>query len=204
MKYNGPKARRCRRQGSNIYGSDKYDRILQRKPVGPGKGPKARLGRQSAYGKQLKEKQKVRDIYGLSESQFRILYAEAAKTMGQTGDVLKQLLERRLDNVVYRAGFALTRLQSRQLVGHGHFTVNGRRVTVPSFRVRPGEVITLRERSKRSPMYGPILEAHEKFLPPKWLKVDHAAYKIDVVALPSAEDAEQAIDVRQVVEFYSR
>lgn len=204
MKYTGPKAKRCRRQGVNIYGSDKYDKILQRKPAGPGKSPKARQTRPSEYAKQLKEKQKARDMYGLSEQQFRLLYNHAAKTTGQTGETFKQLLERRLDNVIYRAGFALTRMQSRQFVGHGHFLVNGVRVTVPSFRVRVGEVITLRERSKRSPVYGPILEAHEKYLPPKWLKVESSAMKIDVVSLPTPEDAEQAIDVRQIVEFYSR
>lgn len=204
MKYTGPKAKRCRRQGSNIYGSDKYDRILQKKPYGPGKGPKDRAGRQSAYGKQLKEKQKARDIYGLSEKQFGILYREAAKTTGQTGDVLLQLLERRLDNTIYRAGFALTRLQARQFVCHGHFAVNGRRVTIPSFRMRPGEVITMREQSKSSPVFGPIAEAHEKVLPPKWLKVDSGAFRAEIVSFPVAEDAEQGIDIRQVIEFYSR
>lgn len=204
MKYTGPKAKRCRRQGVNIYGSAKYDKVLQRKPYGPGKSPRSRGTRPSEYAKQLKEKQKARDMYGLSEKQFRILYAQAAKTTGQTGDVFKQLLERRLDNVIYRAGFALTRLQARQFVGHGHFAVNGVRVTIPSFRVRQGEVITMRERSKRSPVFGPILDAHEKYLPPKWIKVDTGALSAEIVALPAPEDAEQALDVRQVVEFYSR
>jgi small subunit ribosomal protein S4 len=204
MKYTGPKAKRCRRQGSNIYGADKYDRILQRKPYGPGKGPKSRTGRPSEYARQLKEKQKARDMYGLSERQFKILYAQAAKTVGQTGDVFRQLLERRLDNVIYRAGLALTRLQARQFVSHGHFLVDGVRVTTPSYRVQPGEVITIRERSKRSPVLGPILDAHEKYLPPAWLKVDSSALKVEVVSLPAAEAAEQAVDVRQVVEFYSR
>lgn len=204
MKYTGPKAKRCRRQGSNIYGSDKYDKILQRKPYGPGKGPKTRATRPSEYCKQLKEKQKARDMYGLSERQFRILYAEATKRTGQTGEVFKQLLERRLDNVIYRAGLALTRLQARQFVGHGHFQVNGVRVSVPSYRVRPGEVIVLRERNKRSPIYSAVLDAHEKYMPPKWLKVDNAGMKVEIVSLPQPEDAEQAIDVRQVVEFYSR
>ncbi|MDD5751547.1 MAG: 30S ribosomal protein S4 [Candidatus Peribacteraceae bacterium] len=204
MKYTGPKAKRCRRQGSNIYGADKYDKVLQRKPYGPGKSPRSRGTRPSEYARQLKEKQKARDMYGLSEKQFRILYAEAAKTTGQTGDAFKQLLEQRLDNVIYRAGFALTRMQARQFVGHGHFTVNGVRVTTPSFRVRPGQRIVVRERSKRSPVFGPILDAHEKYLPPKWMKVDAGALTAEVLSLPAAEDAEQAIDVRQVIEFYSR
>ena len=204
MKYTGPKAKRCRRQGANIYGADKYDKILQRKPYGPGKGPKTRQARPSEYCKQLKEKQKARDMYGLSEKQFRILYAEATRREGQTGENFKQLLERRLDNVIYRAGLALTRLQARQFVGHGHFQVNGVRVSIPSYRVRPGEVIVLRERNKRSPVYGTILDAHEKYVPPKWLKVDSGSMKVEVVSLPLPDDAEQAIDVRQVVEFYSR
>lgn len=204
MKYTGPKARKCRRQGTNIYGSDKYDRVLQRKPYGPGKSPRSRAGRLSEYAKQLKEKQKVRDIYGLSEAQFRRLFDFAAKTTGQTGALFKQLLERRLDNVVYRAGFALTRLQARQFVGHGHFLVDGVRVTTPSFSVKPGQVITMRERSKSSPVFVAVADAHEKYMPPAWLKVNGPGQAVEVVALPSAEDAEQAIDVRQVIEFYSR
>ncbi|MFH1444081.1 MAG: 30S ribosomal protein S4 [Candidatus Peregrinibacteria bacterium] len=204
MKFTGPKAKRCRRQGANIYGADKYDKILQRKPYGPGKGPKTRPTRPTEYAKQLKEKQKARDMYGLSERQFRILYAEATKKAGQTGETFKQLLERRLDNVIYRAGLALTRLQARQFVGHGHFQVDGVRVTIPSYRVCPGEVLTLRERNKRSPVYAPILDAHEKYMPPKWLKVDSSAVSVEILSLPQPDDAEQAIDVRQVVEFYSR
>lgn len=204
MKYNGPKARRVRRQGSNIYGSDKYDKILQRKPYGPGKSPKFRPGKQSEYAKQLLEKQKMRDIYGLSESQFRKVYALAQSAPGQTGEKMKELLERRFDNVIYRAGFAMTRLQSRQFAGHGLFTVNGKRVTVPSALLRPGDVVAVRPRLKSSPVFGPILEAHEKYASPSWLKVDSGALKAEVIALPGADHAEQGIDVRMVIEFYSR
>ena len=168
MKYTGPKARRCRRQGSNIYGSDKYDKVMQRKPYGPGKSPKFRPGKQSEYSKQLLEKQKMRDIYGLSERQFRKIYAEACAAPGQTGEKMKELLERRLDNVIYRSGFAMTRLQSRQFAGHGLFTVNGKRVTVPSFLVRAGDVITARPRAKSSPVFGTISEAHSKYTAPSW------------------------------------
>lgn len=204
MKYTGPKARRVRRHGSNIYGSDKYDRILVRKPYGPGKGPRARAGRQSEYAQQLKEKQKMRDMYGLSERQFRRLYEAASAAVGQTGEKMQELLERRLDNVVYRAGFALTRLQSRQFVGHGHFTVNGRRVTVPSYLVHPGDVIAVRERSKSSPVFGPILEAHEKYAAPSWMKVDSVAMRVEVAGFPEPQHAEQGVDVRQIIELYSR
>jgi small subunit ribosomal protein S4 len=204
MKYNGPKARKCRRQGVNLYGSDKYDKILQRKPNAPGKTPKDHAGKLSEYGQQLREKQKARDMYGLSESQFARLYGMATKVTGQTGDALKQMLERRLDNVIYRAGFAMTRIQSRQFVGHGLFMVDGVRVTVPSFQVKPGQVITIRPQSKDSPVFGTITAAHQKYMPPQWLKVDSGQLKVEVTALPTPENAEQAIDMRAIVEFYSR
>ena len=204
MKFTGPKAKRCRRQGVNLYGSDKYDRVLQRKPQAPGKDPRGRMGRQSEYAQQLKEKQKMRDIYVLSERQFHSIYKRANTAEGQTGDTMKQFLERRLDNVIFRAGFAVTRLQARQFAGHGLFTVNGVRVTCPSYQVRTEDVIAIRERSKSSAVFGPIQDAHEKYLPPSWLKVDPAKLTIEVVALPQPDDAEQAVDVRQVIEFYSR
>jgi small subunit ribosomal protein S4 len=204
MKYNGPKARRVRRLGVNLYGSDKYDKILQKKPYGPGKTPKSRQARDSEYAKQLKEKQKAREMYGLSEKQFRLIFKESLKAHGQTGDMMKTLLESRLDNVIYRAGLSMTRLQSRQFTGHGLFLVDGQRVTSPSFRVKPGQVITVRPKVKDSPVFAGILSKNEKYGAPKWLRVDVAAMKIEVVTPPSAEDAEQAVDMRQVVEFYSR
>ncbi len=204
MRYTGPKARRARRQGMNLYASDKYDKILQRKPYGPGKSPKTRSGRDSEYAKQLKEKQKAKDIYGLSEKQFRNMYKEAVKTKGQTGDMLKRLLEQRLDNLIYRAGFAMTRMQSRQFAGHGLFLVDGQRVTIPSFRVSAGNVITVRSQAKDSPVFTAIRERHEKYLPPKWLKVNSDALQVEVATLPEPNEAEQAVDMRLVVEFYSR
>ncbi len=188
----------------NLYGSDKYDKIMQRKPFGPGKNAKTRQARDSEFGKQLKEKQKAREMYGLSESQFRRLYDEALKTKGKTGDRMRTLLEQRLDNVLYRSGFAMTRMQARQFAGHGLFQVNGVRVTVPSFRVQPGQMITARPQAKESPVFGPILEHNEKYTAPKWLKVDPSALKAEVVAVPAAEDGEQGVDMRLVIEFYSR
>ncbi len=204
MKYNGPKAKKCRRQGMNLYGSDKYDKILQRKPYGPGRNAFTRPSKPSEFSKQLLEKQKARDMYGLSERQFRGLYNKATKIPGQTGDMLKQLLERRLDNVVYRAGLAQTRMQSRQFVGHGVFLVNGVRVTTPSFQVKPGMVITVRPKMKTSPVFPPILQAHEKYTAPAWLKVEAKDLKIEVTGIPAPDNAEQAVDMRQIVEFYSR
>ncbi len=204
MKYTGPKARRCRRQGMNLFGSDKYDKILQRKPYGPGKSPKTRQGRDSEYAKQLKEKQKARDIYGVSERQFGRLYAEAIKAKGGTGDMMKRLLEQRLDNLIYRAGFAMTRMQSRQFAGHGLFLVDGHRVTSPSYRVTPGQVVTVRTQAKDSPVFSAIREKHEKYMPPNWMRVDSGMLKAEIVALPEAADAEQAVDMRLIVEYYSR
>lgn len=204
MKYNGPKARRVRRLGLNIYGADKYDKILQRKPYGPGKGPKTRSGRDSEYAKQLKEKQKARDMYGLSEKQFRRLYAEALKSKGRTGDQMKQLLEQRLDNAIYRAGFASTRLQSRQFAGHGLFLIDGQRVTSPSYRVKPGQVISVRPKAKDSPIFAGIREKNVKYAAPKWISADPAGLKAEIMALPDPQDAEQAIEMRMIVEFYSR
>ncbi len=204
MKYNGPKARKCRRLGMNLYGSDKYDRVMQKKPFGPGKNAKFRPSRPSEYSKQLTEKQRARDIYGLSESQFRRLYKEATTSTGQTGDAMKRLLEQRLDNAIYRAGFAMTRLQARQFAGHGLFQVDGVRVTVPSFRVKPGQVITMRQKNKDGVLITNILEAQAKHSAPKWMKVNPASRSFEVLAIPGPEDAEQAVDMRQVIEFYSR
>ena len=204
MKFTGPKAKRCRRQGVNLYGADKYDKILQRKPNLPGKGPRQRVGRPSAYAQQLKEKQKMRDIYGMSEKQFRNVYEKASAAKGQTGDNINQLLERRLDNVLYRAGFAMTRMQARQFVSHGLFMVDEVRVTSPSFLVKAGQKVSVRPRSKNSPIFASILAAHEKYLPPSWLKVNSSSLEVEITALPEVDASEQVVDVRQVIEFYSR
>lgn len=204
MKFTGPKAKRVRRQGVNLYGADKYDRILQRKPYGPGKSPKSRGGRRSAYAQQLLEKQKVRDMYGMSEKQFRRTYDQATKQSGQTGDAMKVLLERRLDNVIYRAGLAKTRLQSRQFVGHGLFMVDGVRVTSPSFMVKEGMKIEVRAKTKQSALFPQIVADHEKYVAPDWLKVNEKSLTIEVVNLPHPEHGEQAIDAQQIVEYYSR
>ncbi len=204
MKYNGPKARLCRRQGMNLFGSDKYDKILQRKPNTPGKTPRAQIGKLSEFGTQLREKQKVRSMYGITEKQFKNMYLRATKVAGQTGDALKRMLETRLDNVIYRAGFAMTRPQARQFVGHGLFMVNGVRVTVPSYQVKPGEVITVRAQVKNSPVFTPILAAHEKYTAPDWIKVDSSSMKVDVISVPSPDHAEKSVEMQQVIEFYSR
>lgn len=204
MRYTGPKARRCRRQGVNLYGSEKYEAILQRKPYPPGKTPKSRLERQSSFAQQLRMKQRARDIYGLTEQQFRRVYREAASQKGQTGETMLQLLERRLDNTLYRAGFAHTRLQARQMAAHGLFLVNSRRVTLPSFRVVPGMILCMRPRSSDSPLFTEVPMRQQKFSPPSWLRLDVSGGRVEVLGLPGGTEVEQTIDIRQVVEFYSR
>jgi small subunit ribosomal protein S4 len=204
MKFTGPKAKRVRRLGVNIYGADKYDKILQRKPYAPGKSPKTRSGRPTAYAIQLNEKQKMREMYGVSEKQFKRAYQSAANSTGITGDEMRIILERRLDNVIYRSGFAMTRMQARQFVNHGLFLVDGIRVTSPSFLVKEGMKIEIRPHSKNSPVFPGIISAHDKYMATDWLKVNGSALQAEVVSMPTAEHAEQAVDVRQVIEFYSR
>ncbi len=208
MRYTGPKARRVRRQNFNVYGSPKYDKILQRKPNPPGMQAAARGGRQakiSEYGKQLLEKQKVCSMYGVHDKQLRSVYAEASRTLGQTDAMMHTLLERRLDSTLYRAGFSTTRLQSRQFISHGLFTVNGVRVTIPSYRIKVGDIVKIRENRKSSPVFGPIITAHEKYVAPDWIKSDPVTISFEVKALPSEEKHfEMGIDMRKVIGFYSR
>jgi small subunit ribosomal protein S4 len=207
MRYTGPKARKVRRQGTNIYGADKYDRVLQRKPYAPGMQAASRTGKAklSEYGKQLLEKQKVALMYGVHDKRLRAIYAEASRTVGQTDAMMSTLLERRLDNAIYRAGYAATRMQARQFVSHGLFTVNGKRVTVASYKVSIGDVVKVREQRKSSPVFPPILAAHERYTAPDWLKTDPATISFTVSALPTDQKHfEQAVDMRKVIGFYSR
>lgn len=205
MRYTGPKARLCRREGVNLFGSPKYQKIQDRKPGIPGMHGVKRMGKMTEYAKQLREKQKAKRIFGLSEKQFRRSYDKASAMTGVTGDNLLQLLERRLDNVIYRAGFAVTRAQARQFVSHGLFTINGRRIDVPSVDVRPGDVIEARERSKKSPVFEKNKEeVGIAFDAPSWLKVDQKNLKVEVLEYPSAQHYERMIEPRMIVEFYSR
>lgn len=208
MRYTGPKARKARRQGANIFGSPKYDKILARKPLPPGMQAAASGGRGSKlseYGKQLLEKQKVASIYGLTDKQLRAIYKEASRTEGQTNTMMHTLLERRLDSALYRAGLAMTRMQARQFVSHGLFTVNGIRVTIPSFRVKTGDKVEVRERAKKSPVFGPIVSAQDKYVAPSWMKADATTLSFTVATLPTEESHfDQLVDMRKVIGFYSR
>jgi small subunit ribosomal protein S4 len=208
MRYTGPKARRVRRQGQNIYGSDKYDRILQRKMYAPGMQAASRMGRGpklSEYGKQLMEKQKACYMYGVHDRRMRTIYLTASRTTGQTDSMMHIILERRVDNAVYRAGFANTRMQARQFISHGLFSLNGVRITVPSIQLKAGDRLQVRESRKSSPVFGPIIGGHERYVPPDWLKVDPNALSFEVRALPTEEKHfEKSIDMRKVIGFYSR
>ena len=160
--------------------------------------------KQSEYALQLNEKQKLKFIYGVLEKQFYKYYTMATKTNGITGEVLLQLLELRLDNVVFRLGYASTRREARQLIGHGHFTVNGAKVDIPSYLVKPGEVIAIREKSRSSVKFKTVMEANEKWLVPKWLTKDAANFSGTVVAMPERGDIDFEVAEHLIVELYSK
>jgi small subunit ribosomal protein S4 len=203
-RYRGPIAKISRRL--NIALTEKAQKVLNKRPFPPGQhGPSARRRQMSDYGMQLQEKQKARYMYGVLEKQFRNLYARAQRVPGETGAALFMLLERRLDNVVYRMGLGATRQQARQLVAHGHITVNGRKTNIPSFTVRVGEKIAVRVESRKRTYFKTILEAKELLhRAPEWMRVVHADLSAEIEALPRREDAEQGINEQLIVEFYSR
>ena len=168
------------------------------------RNPKPGRRKQSEYAVQLNEKQKAKFIYGVLEKQFRHYYEEASKTRGVTGETLLQLLERRLDNVVYRLGFANTRREARQMVNHGHITVNGKRVDIPSYQVSPGEVISIREKSRGSEHVKQILEKNAATMIPKWLELNRETLQGKVVALSERSDIDFDINETLIVELYSK
>ncbi len=203
MRYTGPKARLCRKFGVNLFGTEKYTKILTKRNIKPGMhSGKKSMGKTSEYGRQLLEKQKARIVFGLSERQFQNYFKKAAASTGDTGESLLRLLERRLDNVIYVAQFAVTRMQARQMVSHGHFRLNGRRADVPSILVKPGDKIELMANLKGSPLYADLGEL--KDYSPKWLKTDLKQGTIQVLDLPAKDDLEKSIESQLIVEYYSR
>lgn len=203
-RYTGPKGRLARRFGVNIFGAEKYDKLLERRPHGPGMhGQARRRGKPSEYKKQLTEKQKLRFMYGLTERQLRNMYLKAASRQESTGDALLKYLERRLDNVLYRAGFARTRAQARQMINHGLFNLNGRRVTIPSILVKEGDKIEVRKKSLASPLFNAVKEAKE-FDPARWIKADQKTITIEVVTLPKKDDLDKLIETHLIIEYYSK
>jgi len=206
-RYTGPVCRLCRREGMKLF--LKGDRCytgkcaIDRRAYAPGQHGQSRGKKPTEYGIQLREKQKVRRIYGVAEKQFRTYFAEANRQKGMTGENLLRLLERRLDNVVFQLGFATSRPEARQLVRHRHFTVNGRRVDIPSFLVRVGDVVAVKEDSKSSPRMKEILSSLDR-TPPKWMSLDATAAAGTIVALPAREDIQLPIQEHLIVEKYSR
>lgn len=170
------------------------------------RNPKGQMRKkQSEYAMQLTEKQKVKFVYGVLEKQFRAYYEKAARMKGNTGDELMTLLERRLDNVVFRLGLAATRREARQLVNHGHFTVNGKRVNIPSYLVKPGEVIAVRDKSRSSAKFKKMVEDDRFVAAPKWLeKAKNAPLEGKVVAMPARDDIDFEVAVNLIVELYSK
>lgn len=193
-----------RREGYALH--PKAHKALAKRTSMPGQAANARMrNKPSQYSLQLREKQKVKRLYGLLEKQFSNLMAEAARTPGQSGATLLQYLERRLDNAVYRAGFASSRRAARQLVTHGHFMYNGRRVDIPSIRVREGDVIELREHSKSSEYFKRLDDVSPApSTIPTWQNVDRKKVKVTVTGLQVREDAEPEINEQLIVEYYSR
>jgi small subunit ribosomal protein S4 len=207
-RYTGPVCKLCRREGVKLF--LKGDRCLSKKcaiearNTRPGQHGGGRARKPSGYALQLREKQKVRRSYGILERQFRRHFQTAARQAGKTSDNLLQLLEMRLDNLVYRLGFADSRPQARQLVSHGHFEVNGRKTDIPSFIARPGDAIAVREHSKNSEYFKTrALMLAQKDVP-NWLRLDTATLSGRVLALPTRTELELPFDEALVVEFYQR
>ncbi len=196
--YTGPKNRLSRREGLDLYGKGNK---LRRATQVPGQhGPKGGK-RPTGFGTQLREKQKTRRIYGIIEKQFRKYFEMARKSKGATGEKLLQMLETRLDNTVYRLGFVPTRLMARQIVSHGHIRVNGKLVSVPSYQVKIGEIITLSDKISQNPTVQAKLSASDIILP-AWLKRESA--QGSVVAMPSRSDIDVPVSEQLIVEYYSR
>jgi small subunit ribosomal protein S4 len=199
-RYTGPITKKSRRLGVDLLGEDK---AYERRPYPPGQHGRGRQ-KESEYRVQLHEKQKARYTYGVLEKQFRRYYEQAQKTKGRTGERLLQLLEARLDNVVYRSGFARTRRHARQLVVHGHFLVNGRKVDIPSYQVAEHDVIDVRPKSKEMTPFIIARETHGERPVPAWLEVIPNAMRILVHQLPSRQQIDTPVQEQLIVEFYSK
>lgn len=206
-RYTGPACRLCRREGTKLYlkGERCYTPkcAIDRRGYAPGQHGQGRK-KLSEYGLQLREKQKARRIYGLLERQFRSYFDKADRQQGVTGENLLRLLERRLDNVVYRLGFAESRAEARHLVRHGHFRVNGKKASIPSIQLRVGDTVTVKEESRKSPRFQAISETVGHKTPPAWLEVDPETMSGKVVSLPTREQIDVPVSEHLIVELYSR
>jgi small subunit ribosomal protein S4 len=203
-RYTGPRARISRRLGTNIWGTSGETRALDKKPYPPGDhGRTRRRGNVSEYLLQLQEKQKVRFAYGLNEKQFRNLYKEASRRKGVTGENMLRYLELRLDNIVYRAGWASTRPQARQFTNHNHVNVNGKRVNIPSYRVRKGDVVELRTKSRDMVQVQWNRDVLDR-QPPAWLDSSDDGFVVTIRELPLREHVDLQVREQLIVELYSK
>jgi small subunit ribosomal protein S4 len=202
-RYTGPKARISRRLGTNIFGTSGETKALDKRPYPPGEhGRTRRRGNVSEYLLQMQEKQKARFTYGLTERQFRNLYEEANRREGVTGENMLRFLELRLDNVAYRAGWAATRPQARQFTSHGHLLVNGRRVNIPSFGVRPNDIVSLRTGSPAETIIRDATELTAAVAP--WLQADHDGLTGKVLKWPERAEIDTPVQESLIVELYSK
>ena len=206
-RYTDANCKLCRREGQKLFlkGERCYSSkcAIERRNYAPGQHGQARK-KQSDYGNQLREKQKAKRFYGMQETQFRNLFEKAAKRQGKTGENLLILLETRLDNAVFRLGFAASRKEARQLVTHGHFTVNGKKVDVPSYRTKPGDVIAVSETSKKSPKFAQILEQTNGRIVPLWLDANKEAMTAKVTREFNRDELDFEIAEHLVIELYSK
>ena len=203
-KINTPRGKLVRKFGENIFGNPKYDRLLNRKPYGPGQHAQTRRCKISNYGTQLQEKQKIKFMYGLLEKQFRITFKKAEKLKGETGTNMLQLLESRLDNVVYRLGFSPTRPAARQLVSHKHFLVNGIAVNIPSYTLKPGDTISVRDRSKKMDIILNSIRKIKGDIDLSWLELDKAKMTGIFLNVPERDQMNLTVNEQLVVELYSK
>ena len=201
-RYTGPTAKISRRFGGELFGASK---AFARRPFPPGQhGARAGRKKKSDYGIMLAEKQKLRFMYGVLEGQFRKYYEEASRRRGVTGDILLQLLELRLDNIIYRLNFATTRAAARQMVSHGHVTVNGKKVNIASYSCKPGDVISVAAKARSQALANRFVELAASATTPDWLEVDTAKLPGKVARIPSVEEIAPIVNVQLIVELYSR
>jgi small subunit ribosomal protein S4 len=202
-RYTGPKVKISRRLGVNIFENDKGSKALNKRPYPPGEHGRSRRRQPSEYLLQLQEKQKAKYIYGVLERQFANLYKEASRQKGVTGENLLRMLEQRLDNMVFRAGWASTRPQARQFVNHGMINVNGKRVDIPSYRVRKGDVVSLREKSRQMIVIRHNLDTIDR-LKPNWYEVGDGGFQVTVTELPTRDQIDVPVREQLIVELYSK
>ncbi|MEZ5139036.1 MAG: 30S ribosomal protein S4 [Acidimicrobiales bacterium] len=202
-RYTGPKVKISRRLGVNIFENDKGSKALNKRPYPPGEHGRSRRRQPSEYLLQLQEKQKAKHIYGVLERQFSNLYKEASRQKGVTGENLLRMLEQRLDNIVFRAGWASTRPQARQFVSHGMVNVNGKRVDIPSYRVRKGDVISLRDKPRNMIVIRHNMDTIDR-LKPSWIELGDSGFQVTIADLPTREQIDVPVREQLIVELYSK